>query len=109
MNTECIKFSPKQISEYKIKMRKQIFFLLLIVDPDTKAEYKDVNVEEVFENVMHVFGGYNSLMHCPVPMVTVLSMLKAARDELHSQDFNFRTYRKLILDAGSEVLKIEEV
>ena len=101
-------FSPKQTAEYKEKMRKQIFFLLLIVDPNTKADYKDVNVEEAFENVLRTFGGYNELLDCPMPMVTVLSMLNAARMELQKEEMDFAIYRKLILDAGSEVLKISE-
>lgn len=102
-------FSDSQLSEYKEKMRKQIFFLLLIVDPKTKADYRDTNVDEAFENVMRVFGGYNSLIGCPMQMVTVMSILSAARIELHSETFDFATYRKLILDAGSAVLKIGEV
>lgn len=101
-------FSPKQTAEYKEKMRKQIFFLLLIVDPKTKGEYTDVNVEEAFDNVLRTFGGYNELLNCPMPMVTILSMLNAARMELHKTEFDFTIYRKLILDAGSEVLKISE-
>lgn len=101
-------FSLKQSIEYREKMRKQIFFLLLIVDPNTKAEYKDVDVDEAFENVLRTFGGYNELLGCPMPMVTVMSMLNAARMELHNREFSFATYRKLILDAGSEVLKIGE-
>ena len=101
-------FSLKQSIEYREKMRKQIFFLLLIVDPNTKAEYKDVDVDEAFENVLRTFGGYNELLGCPMPMVTVMSMLNAARMELHNREFSFATYRKLRLDAGSEVLKIGE-
>ena len=102
-------FPPRQVSEYKEKMRKQIFFLLLIVDPNTKDEYRDVDVEEVFDNVLRTFGGFNELLGCPMQMVTVMSMLSAARMELHREDFSFGVYRKLILDAGSEVLKIKEV
>ena len=33
-------FTENQISLTKTKLRKQIFFLLLIVDPNTKAEYE---------------------------------------------------------------------
>lgn len=101
-------FSPQQTAEYKEKMRKQIFFLLLIVDPKTKDDYKDVNVEEAFDNVLHTFGGFNDLIGCPMPMVTILSMLNAARLETQKEEFEFSVYRKLILDAGSEVLKIKE-
>ena len=66
-------------------------------------------VEEVFENVYHIFSGYNNLIGAPLPMVTVLSMINAAHQELHKDNFNYSCYRKLILDAGNEVLKIKEV
>lgn len=102
-------FSQEQMAQYKQKMRKQIFFLLLVVDPNTKDDYKDVNIFDAFNNVLRTFEGYNNLIGCPVEMVTVLSMLNAARLELDKAEFDFSVYRKLILDAGSEVLKIKEV
>ena len=102
-------FAKDQIVAYKEKMRKKIFFLLLIVDPKTKEEYKEVNVDEAFSNILRVLGGYDELIGHPVEMVTVLSMLAAAKKELDSDSFEYATYRKLILDAGCEVLKIKEV
>ena len=101
-------FTQGQMSQYKEKMRKQIFFLLLVVDPETIDQYKDVDVCQAFSNVLRTFGGYNDLIGSPVEMVTVLSMRNAARLELDKQEFDFQVYRKLILDAGSEVLKIRE-
>lgn len=38
-------FSGLQIKEIKEKMRKQIFFLLRIVDPETKSAYQDIDVD----------------------------------------------------------------
>ena len=109
MNYEYGVFSNEQMKKFKEKMRRQIFYLLLIVDPETKDKYSDTNVEEAFQNVLRTFGGYNDLLHCPTAMVTVLSLVNAARLEYLSKDFKFSTYRKLILDAGCEVLNIEEV
>lgn len=102
-------FSNDQLAMYKEKMRKQIFFLLLIVDPKTKDDYDGVDVNAAFSNVLHTFGGFNDLIGQPVEMVTIMSMLNAARMELDKSDFQFSLYRKLILDAGSEVLKIKGV
>ena len=104
-------FSQSQVAEYKEKMRKQIYFLLVAVDPEVnlKSKCEKLNVEEAFDNVLRTFGGYNDLIGCPSPMVTVLSLLNAARLELHNPNYSFATYRKLILDAGNEVLKIKEV
>lgn len=102
-------FSSDQISETVKMLRKDIFFLLLCVDPETKQEYEKINVDKTFENIMHKISGMNSLLFCPPHLVTVLSLLQEAYVEYKNPDFNFRTYRKLVLDAGHEILKILEV
>ena len=37
-----------------------------------------------------------------------MSLLKAAQDVYNQPDFDFKAYRKLVLDAGVEVLKIKD-
>lgn len=102
-------FTQSQIAETKKKMRKQIFFLLLIVDPKTAEEYK-VDVVDVFQNALWTFGGLNDLLGYPKELVTIMSWLDEAFLEYQKGDeFQFGKYRKLILDAGNEVLKIKEV
>lgn len=102
-------FTQEQITQTKQKMRKQIFFLLLIVDPKTASEY-DVDIDAAFQNVLWTFGGLNDLLKYPQELVTVMSLLDAAYLEYRSgADFSFGKYRKLVLDAGNEVLKIKEV
>lgn len=102
-------FPLDQISKTVKMLRKDIFFLLLCVDPDTKQEYENINVNKTFENIMHKISGMNELLFCPPHLVTTLSLLQDAYIEYQSPDFKFRLYRKLILDAGSEILKILEV
>ena len=102
-------FNYNQVEEAKKYMRKQIYFLLLYVDPDTKDEYPNVNVESAFNNVLVKLSGMNELLFYPTELVTVLSLLEQALTEYTSPNFSFGTYRKLILDAGNEVLKIKEV
>ena len=41
-------------------------------------------------------------------IVTTMSLLQAAKKEFNKDRFNFRIYRKLILDAGSEIEKLKE-
>lgn len=103
------KFSECQISEIKQALRKQIFFLILYVDPDTKEEYSNVNVDNAFVHLLYKLGGLNSILCEPPELVTVISLLEAARIEYGKENFNYRIYRKLILDSGAEILKIEEV
>lgn len=102
-------FSPEQIAATKEKMRKQIFFLLVIVDPKTSVEYENIDVDAAFENVLTTFGGLNDLLGYPQEFVHVMSLLDAALMEHQSKSFNWEKYRKLILDAGSAVLTIKEV
>ena len=102
-------FSKDQISQAKELIRKRIFFLILIVDPETADKYNGVNVQEAFEGTMGELGGFNDLLGCPVELVTTLSLLNAARLEYESENFRWKKYRKYILDAGNEVMKMKEV
>lgn len=102
-------FSSNQIAETKKHMRKRIFFLLLIVDPATKEDYEGVDVSEAFNSELTKLAGLNSILFEPVELVTVISLLESALLEFQKEDFSFAKYRKLVLDAGNEVLKIKEV
>lgn len=102
-------FTPNQIAETKEKMRKQIFFLLLIADPVNAEEYDNVDVNEAIENFLVEFGGLNDLLNYPLELVEVMSLVNSAKIEYNSRNYNWRKYRKLILDAGNKVLKIKEV
>lgn len=102
-------FSTEQMHEMKEGLRKRIFFLLLLVDKKTANEYKGVDVEKTFESLLTEFGGLNEILGYPAEIVSVLSLVNAARLEYESSDFSWQRYRKLILDAGSEVEKIKEV
>lgn len=103
-------FSGLQIKEIKEKMRKQIFFLLRIVDPETKSAYQDIDVDSAIENVLRTYGSLNELLGYPEEFMHVMIMLNAAYSEFQKgPEFNWRVYRKLILDAGHAVLDIKEV
>lgn len=102
-------FEEQQIDKVKKYMQKQIYFLLLYVDDATKEKYKNVNIEDAFNNILTWFGGLNDILLRPAELVRVMALLEAALLEYQSAEFNFGKYRKLILDAGSEVMKITEV
>lgn len=102
-------FSDEQMENVKIKMQKQIYFLLLYVDKNTMNQYKNVDVKLAFANIFNWFDGLNSLLNEPPELVKVISLLESALIEYSSEDFKFSRYRKLLLDAGNEVLKIKEV
>lgn len=102
-------FNTNQMHEMKEGLRRRIFFLLLLVDKKTASNYEGVNIGKAFESLMTEFGGLNELLGYPAEMVSVLSLVNAARLEYESSDFNWQRYRKLILDAGNGVSKIKEV
>lgn len=102
-------FTQNQIAEIKKSLRGSIFFLLLCVDNKTSHEYKEVDVNKCFNGLLLKLGGLNQLLMNQPELVTVMSLLQAAMNEFNNPDFNFQTYRKLILDAGAEVYKLKEV
>lgn len=102
-------FTKDQIVQTKKSLRGSIFFLLLCVDKQTASEYKDIDVNKSFQGLLLRIGGMNDLLMNQPELVTVLSLLQAARTEYNNPEFDFQTYRKLILDAGAEVNKLKEV
>ena len=102
-------FTQNQVMQTKKSLRGSIFFLLLCVDQKTSCEYKEVDVNKCFKGLLLKLGGMNELFMEPPELVTVMSLLQAAMIEYNSPEFNFKTYRKLILDAGAEVDKLKEV
>ena len=106
MDTIYGHFDDLQIEEYKEKLHKEMFWLLLYKDPKTKDEFKNVDFEKYFINLMKKIDSLNTLLFYPVEIVAIMSLLQAALNETRSDDFNYRSYRKLILDAHSLVDKI---
>ena len=102
-------FTQNQITQTKKSLRGSIFFLLLCVDNKTAHEYKEVDVNKCFKGLLLKLGGLNELLMNQPELVMVMSLLQAAMNEYNNPEFEFKTYRKLILDAGAEVEKLKEV
>lgn len=101
-------FTTNQIVQTKKSLRGSIFFLLLCVDPKNAIEYKNVDINKCFQGLLLKIGGMNELLMNQPELVTILSLLQAALIEYNNPEFDFQTYRKLILDAGAEVSKLRE-
>lgn len=99
-------FTDEQIESAKTYLRKQIFTLLLYVDPELKEKYENYDVNKAFDTILHKIGGMNSILKEPPELVRIISMLEAAWIEYRKPEFDFKRYRSLILEAGSIVLKI---
>ena len=108
MHSKYGTYSSTQIHSTKVSIRKSIFFLLLYVDPATSGEYPDINVADAFSNLQYRLNGLNSILQEPPEIIETMSLLEAALNEYKSDNFNFKRYRKLVLDAGSRIMSMEE-
>ena len=110
MNNKYGSYSSTQMSSFKSQLRKSIFFLLLYVDPKTKDEYPDINVVAAFRSLQLRLNGLNRILFEPPELIETMSLLESALQEYEKGEelFNFQLYRKLVLDAGSEIMKIKE-
>ena len=108
MKTKYGKYSSAQIASIKRSVQKSIFFLLLYVDPETRDNYPNINVEEAFKGLQLRLSGLNSILLEPPELAKTMSYLESAL-QVYNGDFDFMCYRKLILDAGAEIMKIKEV
>ena len=100
-------FADMQISDITKYLRKRIFFLLLYAeDMESKINFPDVDLKQANTSLLWRISGLNELLGKPKELVTVLSLLEEANNIIDNQNFDFAKYRKLILDAGAEVIKI---
>lgn len=102
-------FADKQIDEIKEILRHRIFFLLLVAEDEAKnnkIEYPHIDLMKANTSLLWRISGLNELLGNPIELVTVLSLLEEAKNTIKDDNFNFKKYRKLILDAGEEIMKI---
>ena len=95
-------FSENQMSNYKKKLHNSIHWLLVYKENDYKL------LDEYFNTTLLKLNAMNELLSYPNDIVSLYETLEAARLVLNSNDFNFKTYRKLILDAHSLIDKLPE-
>lgn len=94
----------EQVLGIRRSLQKAIFFLLLYVDPETKDNY-DVNIEQAFFDIQNRLCGLNELFNYSSELIITMSFLERAL-QVYKSGGEFSVYRKLILDAGAEVMKI---
>lgn len=99
-------FNPEQFEEYKVKLHKELFWLLLYKDPKTASQYEYVDFDKYFDGLMRRINGLNTLLSYPVEIVSIMTLLEAAKAETKLDEFNYKVYRKLVLDAHGLIDKI---
>lgn len=99
-------FENTQFEEYKTKLHKKMFWLLLYQDPKTKSSFENIDFKQYFVNLMKEIDALNELLFYPESIVEICCKLQAAYSETCKCDFNYPIYRKLVLDAHALVDKI---
>ena len=104
-------FTDEQINEAVKQMHNDIHKLLLY--KDNKIEEKIFDSEEdyvkYFTNLLFRFGGINELLGEPQQMVSLMSTLQAAYDEVQSATFRYKTFRRAILDCHGYIKSMFEL
>jgi hypothetical protein len=98
-----VNWCVNQIANYKKKLHNNVHWLLI---------YKEENYEfldEYFNSLMLRINGLNRILFYPIHIIELYNVLESAREILNSENFNFKTYRKLILDAHTFIDKLPEV
>ena len=101
-------FNEKQLDEYRDKLHKKMFWLLLYKDPETRDSYEYVDFDRYFKFLMKELSGLNDLLDNPPFLLETLSMLQAAYNESTKDPFNYGNYRKLVLDAHNILDRVFE-
>lgn len=103
-------FTDNQIKINAKLMHNEIHKLLLYKDNSVIEQIfsNDTEYEKYFKNLLVRYGGLNTLLGEPPDMVSFMSTLQAAYDEVNSDKFSYRNFRRLILDAHGLIEKMFE-
>lgn len=103
-------FTKRQIKEAALAMHNDVHKLLLY--KDNRIEEKIFENDEAFliffQNVMFKFSGTKTLFNNNGIMVTLMATLQAAYDEAVSDEFDYMTFRRAILDSHNYIKQMFE-
>lgn len=107
MNTLYGTIKDDTLEKYKDKLHSKIFWLLLYKDPKTKDEFTYVDYDKYFVGLMKELTGFADILQDPSQMVELLSVLQAAYNESKQTPFDYKEYRKFVLDAHAILDRME--
>lgn len=99
-------FSDRQFDEFKTKLHKDVFWLLLFKDPELADQFGHVDFDKYYNGLIRKIAGLNDILGNPAEVVELISMLEAAYKETTNDCLDFLIYRKLVLDAHKLIDKI---
>ena len=93
-------FTDEQINKTVVSMHSDIHKLLLYKDRNITEQIFNSEEDFVnyFTNLLFRFGGLNELLSEPKEMVDFMSTLQSAFDEVTSDNFQDKVFRRAILD-----------
>ena len=107
MDTIYGEIDSTQFESYKDQLHKKIFWLLLYKDPVTCDEFSYVNFDKYFNYLMKEIVGQSDMLSNPPELIQMMTMLQAAYNETLNDPFDYKAYRKLVLDAHQVLDRIE--
>lgn len=95
------KFTQQQLVEYKKKLHSSIHWLLIYKEADD-YEFFDI----YFDSLLLKIECLNEILGDQEEILILFTTLLAAKKECTKEDYDFRVFRKLILDAHNLLDKI---
>lgn len=94
-------FTDSQMHSAVCSMHNDIHKLLLYKDEKIKDKIfrTDEDFKIYFDKLLFRFGGLNELLGEPEQLVKLMSTLQGAYDEVNSEHFNYKVFRRAILDS----------
>lgn len=99
--------NAEQLEDYRTKLHKKLFWLLIYKDPNLQDEYQHVDFDRYFATLMKELNGLNEILLNPSGLVEILTTLQAAYNETTNIHFDYKEYRKFVLDAHSLLDKLD--
>lgn len=101
-------FSDKQIANAKHTMHNEIHKLLLYKDKRIKNTFfsNEEEFKKYFRNLLFRYGGLNELLGEPNTMIPFMSTMQAAYSLAKSNHFDYRVFRRAILDSHDYIESI---
>lgn len=103
-------FSVEQVNDFFRKLHNSIHKLLLYKD-NTVCEIvfnSEIEFIDYFADLLYDIGSFNELLGEPRCMVQLMTALQSAYDEVTSNVFNYKHFRKQILDIHGYIDRIAE-
>lgn len=107
MDTLYGEITKEQFDDYKVKLHKKLFWLLLYKDPDTCSDFDYVDFDKYITSLMKEITGLSTILSSPCELVELLAFLQAAYNETFSDEFNYKAFRKFVLDAHNVLDRLE--